>query len=672
MKRLNYNFLFGAIALTGAFAFTSCSSSEDETSAEANPTVEGKSVKTQFAITIGNVNSNQTKTRMTAEDTQASNNPTFLGMNTLRLIPFRDTDLGSNNSIPDKTSSIYRIISDLDDITASGLDNGKKIYNDVEIPDGTKNFVFYGLGPQGTDYTTRMASGAITPSFPNDYTTTSKTLADIDFSLSNIVESDKTASETKLAQILTSIANYAYKKTDNSTLKWSELSKSQKLGSLYYSFIGAVFSDDSSNTPSSYTAHAGSSVTVLATIQKLYTKLGDFVNDTYQLKENSGVTRGAFATALRKYIAEELAYNSNTVFAVSNDVLSWKETSFEYPKYLPAGSTMRKWNSSKGEFEYGVTEIGASANSIKVNNIVYPASIAYFCNSPAMATDNDIESNQWPSSATNWKDSKLSDSSTSTDYWSSTTYGWGNEGVKSTTHTVALRNNVEYGVANLKTTVKIGTSATTSGTTLLDNSSPQLPVTIPADGLKITGLLIGGQCNKVDWQFLPKDNYGSYTIYDRLATSIYAKTSSNSTEPATNYTLVFDNYNSSATNNSQQDAVYVAIEFENNTNSEFTGADGLIEKNQKFYLLGKLDPSSTAVSFPTDANKRYPSQTTRVFIQDFSTIANFTINSLKNAYVTIPDLRTTKMSLGLSVSLKWEAGLTFNIGIGGDTQTTGE
>ena len=44
------------------------------------------------------------------------------------------------------------------------------------------------------------------------------------------------------------------------------------------------------------------------------------------------------------------------------------------------------------------------------------------------------------------------------------------------------------------------------------------------------------------------------------------------------------------------------------------------------------------------------------------TTANFLIgpNSLQSAYVTVPDLRATQVSLGLSVDIKWETGLTFD------------
>jgi hypothetical protein len=55
-----------------------------------------------------------------------------------------------------------------------------------------------------------------------------------------------------------------------------------------------------------------------------------------------------------------------------------------------------------------------------------------------------------------------------------------------------------------------------------------------------------------------------------------------------------------------------------------------------------------------------------VFLQDYTTTANLTITSLKNAYMTIPDLRSTKLQLGLAVDLSWKSGLTFNVELGGN------
>ena len=52
---------------------------------------------------------------------------------------------------------------------------------------------------------------------------------------------------------------------------------------------------------------------------------------------------------------------------------------------------------------------------------------------------------------------------------------------------------------------------------------------------------------------------------------------------------------------------------------------------------------------------------TRIFIQDYVTTATFKIGaeSLKNAFTTVPDLRASQTSLGLSVDLNWREGLDF-------------
>lgn len=106
----------------------------------------------------------------------------------------------------------------------------------------------------------------------------------------------------------------------------------------------------------------------------------------------------------------------------------------------------------------------------------------------------------------------------------------------------------------------------------------------------------------------------------------------------------------------------------NNSNQEFTGVDGVVAKGEKFYLIAELDPESTAAGTIAWASVsddlRFPMKgTTRVFIQDFKTKAVFNIKSLKNAYVTIPDLRSTTLKLGLSVDLTWQTGLNFEVPI---------
>ena len=82
----------------------------------------------------------------------------------------------------------------------------------------------------------------------------------------------------------------------------------------------------------------------------------------------------------------------------------------------------------------------------------------------------------------------------------------------------------------------------------------------------------------------------------------------------------------------------------------------MIPKGSKFYLVGELDPNNTAtVTQPTGEAIDH------VFVKDHTTIANFIIKDLKKAYNCIPDLRTSKINVGLAVDLKWQEGITFNV-----------
>jgi hypothetical protein len=123
----------------------------------------------------------------------------------------------------------------------------------------------------------------------------------------------------------------------------------------------------------------------------------------------------------------------------------------------------------------------------------------------------------------------------------------------------------------------------------------------------------------------------------------------------------------------------IALELENNTGSGFFGKDNLIPHGSHFYLIGKLDPNAkTAPTLPEHhALPPYRDGLTtntvhRVFIQDHKTTVNFKIGefSLQYAYLNIPDLRSSSVTLGLSVDLSWSTGINFGeVVIGGNSQT---
>jgi hypothetical protein len=149
----------------------------------------------------------------------------------------------------------------------------------------------------------------------------------------------------------------------------------------------------------------------------------------------------------------------------------------------------------------------------------------------------------------------------------------------------------------------------------------------------------------------------------------------NDLKSAANYTLLWDNWNQGRIN-AQQNVVYVALEFVNNSGKVFWGENNLIRNGATFYITGKLDPDNGLSTTDRSLGITWPEKYAlppydgegntikqrRVFIQDYMTTADFVIGetSLQKAMVSVPDLRSTQISLGLSVVLRWQTGLNFN------------
>ena len=121
-----------AAALVATAGLTACSSSDDVTDAPVNPTYDGKSVKTQFAINIATPGS-KIQTRMTSDNTQMSGSK-FLGMQNIYLFPL--TLEGSNG--PTSSTTVSSIIP-LGSIVAN---NGA---SDAMHIDGTNDYKLYSV-----------------------------------------------------------------------------------------------------------------------------------------------------------------------------------------------------------------------------------------------------------------------------------------------------------------------------------------------------------------------------------------------------------------------------------------------------------------------------------------------------------------------------------------------
>lgn len=640
MKK-NFNFaLVGAIALVGAANFTACSSSDEIVdNPDYNP--ETNTVKTTISINI-DPNNNVANTRQSSDVVQANQTNSFRGMQDLKLF---------TSSSPIVSGTTFEACLELDAISDDQISNtqSSKIYANKEVKVGTTNFLFYGKAMTGV---TASSSSADKLAYGYTTTTLDKTNtkpSEITFSASSIISktaSDWTRPTTSMATYLTSIAN-VYGTYGGTTHKWSSATNSQ-LRSLYDNFTHST------------AIRGGSAHAVLKTIQELY-------NAVYPISDGDPVT-SAISTALLAAISNE-TYVTGSGEGTSK-VFTWKDIAPTFPENIGMleGTAQYKWDGT--EFVYLVEPILNASTANDLENYVYPNELYYLTKTPLKATSGAAV---WPTTVSDWK----------SEQWS----GWDNN-VSASTKNIALENNIQYGTALLATQVRCAAASVNTGeetkNVMYDNAMGNVPgatennpIPYSDTAFPLSAVIVGGQPSEVGWDFLPttsasfnKDVCDPNMSYN----TIYAKNTSSTVFSEPNYTMVFDNLKPG---DGEQQNVNICLEFTNNTGSDFYGKDGLIMNGQKFYLVALLklsdgtqadDDAKADLKF-NEARTFFPDKTLRVFIQDFVTTAQISLTSgsstepgaLGGATPTIPDLRTSEQSLGLSVDLKWKKGLTFNV-----------
>ncbi|MDY6417623.1 MAG: hypothetical protein SPK87_02640 [Bacteroidales bacterium] len=405
---------------------------------------------------------------------------------------------------------------------------------------------------------------------------------------------------------------------------------------------------------------------------------------------------------LQGYVTESLTpTDTQTKEQIFEELFGKAKEPADFPYtlfHIPEGAAQMGIDSN-GKIEYKIPNRAllhpgsSEVTAFPPYKYTFPAELAYYVNSPLLVTTSNVEDSDtyFPNGYKNWYNEKS---------WGDLNLGWGQGFVGTETKGVAIRDNVNYGVALLETNVAYAPNITT----VQDNrghfseAEGNASISINDLSLELYGVLIGNQNVKVNWQYINTTNDVSdysFVLYDDvMETTRGSDTSASFVKPGstvTNYTLVLDNY----INQPEQLEVPIALEFINR-GVDFWGRDNLIRKDATFYLLGKLKIADAvrAIDWNITENKmhenpayieRYGYQVpptygvesesagsngkgkskkiTRVFIQNFTTKANFKIGTetLKHAYVTLPDLRSSQMSLGLSVDLSWESGLEFTV-----------
>ena len=557
---------------------------------------------------------------MSEDVTQAQTSPTFRGIDNISLIPFEVSGEGVDNTasrngdknivLPNTTvNSLAK-----DQITGTG---NAHVYNDVSVPTGTNAFLFYGKAIDAT------AGTAITTSSDKFLYGTLKAKgldagvpSGITFTPEPIAANPSTTVGDKIAAYLTSIANA--KTTDGKA--WSAVTEDagsgqgKALATLYKNFISMT---------------TGSSKNIQLAVQDLYTSL---VGLKGQTADNQGII-DAIKTAIK---------NATYASASTENKLTFTDAISGYPEdnNLPDGAATVKWSDSDKKFtvqtDKSVLDDGTSIAAM--SSYVYPANLWYFVNTK-IKTDN-AERNGDYVGGTSWENILKN-------------YSNDNASVQASTRSIALKNQIQYAVGRLDTKV-------TLASTLKDHTGAV--VAASTNGFPVKSILVGGQ-KAVDWQFqaTAADGATQYTIYDKNVPSDMAAKTGGS---AVNHTLVLETI--------ADQPAYMVVELENNTGKDFAGHNGdIIKAGANFYMVAKLDPTNTKgeVTQPTQSGSV---KLTKVFQQDYTTVANLTImeNSDTNhdkglgaAYNVIPDLRTPALSIGMSVDLNWQSGLTFTIGI---------
>lgn len=614
MKKKKYLFILATLVAT-ILSFTACSSEDDLSSAEQ----EGHGVvKADFTISFPKQMSGIT--RQSTEVVQGQSKPVFRGISGIELMPFTAAKSGINASstIPSTINLAAGTVGQkgASSATANTIDaegtlydtSNSHLYTNIEIAIGTRAFMFYGKAIDD-EPAAGSNSNATNGSLVKSVAPSGTTLDAISFSLTDITTATVDAQATAIAAYLTNIAKAS--SGSETMLTYFPNFTNLKTGSYtnMKAVVQAVYASLYKNTDALSTA-------IKNTILAGYTPSGAS-EKTITVAEKSGTTKG------------ELEFTSD----------------YTYPRnlFLPDGAAHISWNTSTKAFDVVIAgNVGLNISAIE--DYTYPAALYYYGLSDIWAVPASMsgvyEGKTWADILKEYTD-REDESAT----------------VQSTTRSIAIRDEVQYAVGRLDVTVKSKDGASE----LADNSGSTTKIALGTNGANfpIKGILVGNQ-KAVKYNFETNTSATPKTIYDsQMPSGATLYPGSNPT--VTTHTLVLQTVD--ATSNDDSNAnVPIAIEFENAGNQIIVGKDNeLIYPGTRFYLIGTLKPYLNEI-------QKYSSETSaavikKAFVQDYITIANFTIESFMNAYHTLPDLRTPSLEIGLSVDLTWKTGITQGITI---------
>ena len=603
------NRLLAMLSLTALLAVivSSCNSTDEDIKV-------GTTVPVELALNVSTQQSTGTNTRMTADAVQVNGN--FRGIQDWHLIPFAITTsplpttpiAGTITPLPGVITSLHTT----KDISPTNNTN-EKYYLDQNIIDatiGTNAYLCYGRAFRA-DNTDDFDNGSTVASFDVANYSGGYSTDQITFSPKQICSLTNLDADTKGFALLAYLNGIAQASVSdgNDSKTWSDDSGLDRI------FKSLVNLDESvTSSPSVYRHFGGSSTNIKALVTKIY-------NAVAALSFTSGTWQAALKTEILAKITNGLtsSINNNEITITS---LGTDRDGFPANLNLPDGVAVVQWDGTKFVYTIYPTDSNSSdAKILRYTDLVYPAELWYYANSPI-------------------KTSKSSQASyyNSTNTWN-TVLGQYTDGpsVALETRSIAITDPLQDGGGCIEAVVQ----ATAAKLSDANNPASDISLTRDVNGtteynFPLTAVLFGGQYSQ-NFDFTPYNSGVSHVLYD---TKIEGYNNNNGVVPVIN--LKQGNLSSVGDNDANKfytlslqtldnTEVKIVLEFQNNSGESFYGVDGIIAPGMRFYLVGTVEVPDPLPSSPW-----------RVVTQDCKTQLVINVESLKYAYNVIPDLNTAK------------------------------
>ena len=590
---------------------------------------EGDPVNASLAFYVS---SSVNSTRMANNVVQEEGNG-YRGLGQVYMIPFAISgDMVESSSNP---SRLFNDVSETSHTQAAGNFGGFYLYNIYTLVRGINAFLVYARAKEIDGVTGKVNYGSL--QVPD---LTYPDLTTLRFSLEPFYPETSIpmppSGATILADYLTNIANApGWSAAEDPTLKL-----------LYKLFTG----QENDGTM----IMAGASVNVKEHVNALYKQVSSFT-----FTGSNATIKSNILDRIKNYAKDGLTLTSNNEEDPDWRLTAVKVNGKDYPDPvslgLPDGAAALRWvkkpdPSTDYEFKPQI-ETTTLDNINNISRFCYPPELFYYANSRIdTSNDEDFQSLYGSTqSATKWdgEDGVLAK------------YENKNAFVSGNTKGIAIKKPLQYAVGRLKITLQGVTTAT-----LTDDAGKDIPlqVTDPESSTQrqsfpLTGVLICNQ-HPVGFDFHPvgdETHSDDCFIYDsQVGTSCYLRQKTGANDPGTGIlsTLVLQTY--------PNEEVTIALEFRNDSGTDFRGKGGVIYPGTKFYLMGKIKPEE--ISQESQASTEIPDDVkTRVFTRDYVTTVSTKVESLANAYNVLPNILGGRLELGVTLTPDWIQAETTNV-----------